>query len=146
MHASLHGSFTCCVNDQTRKRFVFGRLMDDFATVVRSWSVDLLRTALGHVDRDFHCFIRQLKFRDFFNLVFADSSMCDNSSIRPALVDRNLICTRKPTHSEVFSMLHVSLVYSLAVCPPLRSAQDQVFPHFPLDSWADWRSSSLEAQ
>ena len=50
--------------------------MDDFTTVwelvIRSGNVDLLRTTLGGVDRAFYRFTRQLKFHDFFNLVFAD--------------------------------------------------------------------------
>ena len=53
-----------------------GCLMDDFASVWEvvtcSRNVDLLRTALVRVDRDFYHFIGQLKFRHFFNLVFAD--------------------------------------------------------------------------
>ena len=40
--------------------------------VIRSGNIDLLRTSLGSVDRAFYRFTRQIKFNDFFNLVFAD--------------------------------------------------------------------------
>ena len=50
--------------------------MDELTTawelVIRSGSIDLLRTTLGGVDRAFYRLTRQLKFDDFFNLVFAD--------------------------------------------------------------------------
>ena len=50
--------------------------MDELTTawelVIRSGNIDLLRTSLGGVDCAVYRFTRQIKFNDFFNLVFAD--------------------------------------------------------------------------
>ena len=50
--------------------------MDELTTawelVIRSGNIDLLRTTLGGADRAFYRYTRQLKFHEFFNLVFAD--------------------------------------------------------------------------
>ena len=44
----------------------------EWELMIRSGNIDLLRTTLGGVDRAFYRFTRQLKFNEFFHLVFAE--------------------------------------------------------------------------